>query len=220
MFRFYVNNKENDTFVLSKEIIKHIRVARATNEEFICVYNEKFYICKLKKDKALIIKKLDYDHEFNGKIVIAASIINIKRFEWLIQKASELGATSLIPIISDNISIKLPENINQRIKRWNDISINAAEQSFRNKAMIVEKPMKFLDAIKIKMQNKYIAHEKFNNKTPCSFPTNVIFFIGPEGGFSDFEIKNAKENSVEVISLGKRILRAETASIFVLSRVN
>ena len=220
MFRFYVKKKENNAFLLSKDTLKHIKVSRVENKNFICVYKEIFYICKLEINKAIIIKKLNKNNEFNGQIIIAAGIINIKRFEWLIQKASELGATSLIPIISDNTSVKLPKNIDEKIKRWNIIASNAAEQSFRNKAMLVKKPMKFIDAINIDIENKYIAHEKFEEETPQTLPLNSIFFIGPEGGFSDYEVDIAKEKSCKIISLGKRILRAETASIFILSRVN
>lgn len=220
MFRFYVKEKVGNKFLLSKETLRHIKVSRVTKENFICVYKETFYICKLQNDSAIIIKQLNENHEFHGKIIIAASFINFKRFEWLIQKASELGATSLIPIISENVATKIPLDISKKLKRWNDISTNAAEQSFRNKAMIVEEPMKFSDAINIKIKNKYIAHEKENIDPPKSLPLDSIFFVGPEGGFTDSEIKMAKQKSIKIISLGKRILRAETASIFILSRVN
>jgi len=86
--------------------------------------------------------------------------------------------------------------------------------------MIVEKPMQFSDAIKLKIENKFIAHEKNESDVIKSFPTNSIFFVGPEGGFSEYEIDMATKNNVKIVSLGKRILRAETASIFMLARVN
>lgn len=85
--------------------------------------------------------------------------------------------------------------------------------------MIVTEPMTFEDALNIKMKNKFIAHEKTNKSVSNTFPTDSIFFIGPEGGFSNEEITLAEEKDCLNISLGKRILRAETASIFVLSKV-
>jgi len=81
MFRFYVDKKEGDRFILSDETIKHIKVARVTNKEFICVYEGRFFISKLQGNEAFIIEELNEMHDFNGDVIIAASLINIKRFE-------------------------------------------------------------------------------------------------------------------------------------------
>lgn len=220
MFRFFVEDKIGNTFKLSKEIIKHIKVARVEKENFICIYKEIFFICQLDNEQAIIIKELNENHEFSKQIIIAAAFIDTKRFEWLIQKAAELGATKLIPVLSQNVSKKIPSDINKKIQRWNQISLNASEQSFRNKQLIVSQPMKFNDVINIKITNKYIAHEKEKSTTEISFPQDSIFLIGPEGGFSEKEVINASVKGYKIISLGKRILRAETASIFIMSRIN
>ena len=146
----------------------------------------------------------------------------LKKFnkKYLIQKAAELGATKIIPMISKNISKKIPIDINKKIERWNQIALNASEQSFRNKQMIVDKPMSFKEVLNINASNKYIAHEKDDSTVKGSFPTNSLFLVGPEGGFTSNEVSEANNSGFETISLGKRILRAETASIFILSRVN
>ncbi|WP_033161162.1 16S rRNA (uracil(1498)-N(3))-methyltransferase [[Mycoplasma] collis] len=220
MFRFFVAKKEDNYFILDNETLKHIKVARVNNKEFICVYEKYFYLCVLEDQKALIIKKLDDNHEFENKVIIAAAIISIKRFEWLIQKATELGASELWPIYSENMKQKLGNNIEHKVERWNLIAKNAAEQSFRNKAMIVKMPIHFKDVVNVKIKNKYIAHEKAENSlTNYFFEQDSIFLVGPEGGFSENEVNLAKKNNFKVISLGKRILRAETASIFILSRI-
>lgn len=220
MFRFFVEEKQGNTFVLSSEILKHIKVARVQNEEFICIFEGKFYITKLVGDAAQIVSELDEQHDFEEQVVIAASFIDTKRFEWLIQKASELGATKLIPVISKNVVKKLPNDIDKKLERWNQIALNASEQSFRNNKMIVEKPMNFDDVIKIKITNKYIAHEKSDTTPEVSFPQDSLFLVGPEGGFTNEEVASANESGFTTISLGKRILRAETASMFILSRIN
>lgn len=220
MFRFFVDEKEGDRFLLSKEILNHIKVARVQKEEFICIYNEEFYVCKQNGNFAEIVRMIDENHEFEGEVIIAAAFIDTKRFEWLIQKASELGATKLLPMICKNVSKKLPSDIDKKLQRWNHIAKNASEQSFRNKKLTVEKPMQFEDVIKIKITNKYIAHEKENSTPEVSFPQDSLFLVGPEGGFTDHEVDKASSNGFNVISLGKRILRAETASMFILSRVN
>lgn len=220
MFRFFVNEKNNNLFPLNDDVLRHIKVARVQNEEFICIYKEIFYICKLVGTNAEIIRTFDEDHEFAGEVILASSFIDTKRFEWLIQKAAELGCTKLIPMISHNISKKIPFDIDKKLSRWNQIALNASEQSFRNKTLIVEQPMDFSDVIKLNLPNKYIAHEKTNDQIKKSFEQDSIFLVGPEGGFTEDEINRASKKNFQVISLGKRILRAETASLFILSRIN
>ncbi len=220
MFRFFVTNKISEThFEISEETFKHMKVARVLNEKFICVYESKFYICEMDGQQAKIIELLDEDHEHGGEVIVAAALINIKRFEWMIQKAAELGATKIIPLITKRVEIKINDKFFKKIERWNQISHNASEQSFRNVKMIVTKPMKFEEALELEVENKFIAHEKTKKAVSNNFPTNSIFFVGPEGGFSEEEVNLAYEKGCEDISLGKRILRAETASIFILSRI-
>ena len=220
MFRFIVKNKVDNHFELSKETLKHIKVARVENENFICIYEEKFYECKLDADKALILNELDEDHEFKGNLILAASVINTKRFELLIQKATELGVKRFIPVLTENVSQKLHGDLTKKIERWNKIAYNATEQSFRNKIMTVETPMSLAEVLKIDSANKYIAHEKNDSKPNVSFESESIFLVGPEGGFTENEVNLAKGAGYKVVSLGKRILRAETASINMISRVN
>lgn len=220
MFRFFVETRHNNEFPLSKETLQHIKVARVERENFICTFEGKFFECKLVGNSAQIIGEISENHEFKGEVIIAASIIDTKRFEWLIQKAAELGATKLIPVLSQNVAKKISGEIDKKIVRWNEIAKNASEQSFRNYPLLITDIAKFNDVIKMNVQNKFIAHEKENSDVNQTFPTNSIFLVGPEGGFTNDEVIQAKENGFEIVSLGKRILRAETASMFMLSRVN
>jgi len=217
MFRFFVDEKIENYFVLSKENLNHIKVARI-NKEFICIYNGEFYLTELKGNIALIKEKIDENHEHDGDVIIAVGLINFKRFEWLIQKAAELGATKIIPFTSERTSVKIPSNIDKKLQRWNQIAINASEQSFRNKPLIVQDITSFKEVLKIKIKNKYLAYENHNEKEGF-YKTNSLFITGPEGGFSEKEVELAKESGVKVVSLGKRILRAETAPLFMLSRI-
>lgn len=219
MFRFFVNKKQGSFFQLSKDTLNHIKVARVANENFICVFEGKFYICKLEGEMAKILEEMNLNHEFKNDLVIAAAVIDFKKMDFLIQKAAELGAKRFIPMITKNVSQKIYGDPKKRLERWNKIALNACEQSFRNKLMIVDDITTFDDVLKIPMENKYIAHEKDDSSVDASYPTNSIFLIGPEGGFADSEIEKAKANQYKIISLGKRILRAETASLFVLSKV-
>lgn len=220
MFRFFVDKKINNGFALSKETLNHIKVARVEKENFICTYEGKFYECKLVIDEAHIVKEINENHEHKGQVVVAASIIDTKRFEWLIQKAAELGATKLIPVISKNVSKKISGEIEKKIVRWNEIAKNASEQSFRNYPMIVSEIKTFDEVINLNIKNKFIAHEKQESKADVSFPSDSLFLVGPEGGFTEEEVKLSLDKGFKVVSLGKRILRAETASMYMLARVN
>ncbi|MCR8613168.1 MAG: 16S rRNA (uracil(1498)-N(3))-methyltransferase [Mycoplasma sp.] len=216
MYKFFVDKKEGNHFILDKKLINHIKVVRINQKEFICIYKKEFYICKMDEKKALILKKLENDHEFKNSVILGMSYIKPKKFELTIQKAAELGVTNFIPIISKNVSIKIQE----KYERWNEIAVNASEQSFRNTYMNVDNQVVFEDAIKnIKSKHKYIAHVSENNEIINHLETDSFILIGPEGGFTDEEVKLAKDNNFKVISFGKRILRAETAAIFALSNL-
>ncbi len=217
MYRFFVENKENNSFVLSKELLNHLKVIRIREENIICIYEEKFYICKLENDLAIIIEELNENHEYAKEVILCSSLINIKRFEWMIQKAAELGATKIIPIITQNTNYKYKDISKSKMIRWNEISKNACEQSFRNKIMKIDEPMNFQDAIKIESKYKIIAHEKHNETKVSSLNDDIIIFVGPEGGFTENEIEMAEKNGFNTVSLGNRILRSETSSIFLLS---
>ncbi|WGI36792.1 16S rRNA (uracil(1498)-N(3))-methyltransferase [Mesomycoplasma lagogenitalium] len=220
MMRFFAQKREGNYFILSKETLAHIKVARVEKENFICIYNEKFYECVLHNDLALIIKEIEENHEFQGEVAIACAIINTKRFEWMIQKATELGATRLIPLLTERVEQKLGEDLIKKVERWNEIAKNAAEQSFRNKPMQVDFPVKFEKVFENFYKFRYIAHEKVEYKINNTFfPQDSIFLIGPEGGFTDKEVQLALDNDYQLISLGKRILRSETAPLFILSRI-
>lgn len=218
MFRFFVEKKTPNGFELSKETLKHLKVVRAEKENFICIFEKKFYECSLVANEAKIVKELNENHEFAKEVIIAAGIIETKNWEMMIQKAVELGATRIIPVYSKNVSKKIFD-IEAKLERWNKITLGAAEQSFRNIHPLVEKPMTFEEVLNINIKNKYIAHEKKEALVKEKFDQDVLFLVGPEGGFTDEEVKSAEIKGFEVISLGKRILRAETASLFVLSKV-
>ena len=150
------------------------------------------------------------------------------KFEFIIEKAVELGVSNIYPVNMDfSISKILKEN---KIERYKNIALSASEQSKRNIIPTVHTPINFSDMIKtiLDSKSKYnmLFYEKENDisKTKkyidnikCSDNNIINIIIGPEGGFSEKEIKNVVSNNIEILSLGKRILRTETASIVALS---
>ena len=222
MYRFFVNQREENYFILNDEIVNHLKSVRIQKEEkIICVYQAKFYICSYdwKNKIALIEQELDEDHEYSNNLILCASIIKLKRFEWLIQKATELGVKEFYPIITKNTNIKYIQQFDSKFERMETIIKNASEQSFRNILMKIHKPITFDEALKLNVKTKILAHEKSYVKSSNDFEGDICFYVGPEGGFTQEEIEKSLNQGIQIISLGKRILRSETASIYLLSRI-
>ncbi|MGZ9756309.1 16S rRNA (uracil(1498)-N(3))-methyltransferase [Mycoplasma sp. 4423] len=223
MNRFFVNCKEDNYFILDADVLKHLSVIRIQDRHFICVYQEKFYECVLEHNKAKIIRELNLFNEHKYKVVLALSVIKYERFEWALQKATELGVDIIIPMQTEFTNRELINHskFQKRIHRFKSIIKNAAEQSFRNKIPELLQLQTFDQVITYQVDNKILAHEKVDFQIKINQPIseNTLFFVGPEGGFSDKEVTKAMDNNIKIVSLGKRILRAETAAIFMLSQL-
>lgn len=124
-------------------------------------------------------------------------------------------------MITINTNKKYVDQFKSKKNRFIEISKNASEQSFRNSLMIINDPIDFNDAINYEIDKKYIAHEKNDELLEVLDFKNfdVAFYVGPEGGFDQQEINDASSKGIKIISLGKRILRSETASIYLLSQI-
>ena len=219
MFKFFVTKKQNNYFPLSRDIIKHIKVVKIQKKPFVCVYEKHFYLCKLENNKAKIINKMKQNNEYEGNIILAIALIDKKRFEWLIEKATELGVKVIIPMLSQNVSQKT-STFGNKLDRFRIILKSAAQQSFRNIIPILTSPQSFNEVINIKIKNKFLAYAKSSKVNVNTLPTNSIFLIGPEGGFTKEEVKLASNRGFSILSLGKTILKSETAALCLLSKLN
>ena len=149
--------------------------------------------------------------------------------ELIIQKAVELGAFRIIPVETKRVVVKLDSKKEEaRIKRWNAISESAAKQSKRSIIPEVTGVVKYKDALQMAEDFglKMIPYEcaKGMEETRRLLQTaeagmDIAIFIGPEGGFSDGEVEIAMNSGVRPVTLGKRILRTETAGMFVMAAV-
>ncbi len=144
-----------------------------------------------------------------------------ERFDWLIEKAGEVGVSKIVPVIYLRSVLKeLSEN---KIERYKKISISASSQSWRADIMPVDKPVKFNEAAEKVSKEKdtlnVLPWESEENKNILSLLNentdikNINIFIGPEGGFDKTEIDVALKNNFKTVTLGKNILRVETAAI-------
>ena len=151
---------------------------------------------------------------------LGVSLIKNDRMDWLIQKATELGVDAITPLYSDNTDIKLPEDrLAKKQAHWQQVMINACEQSRRTSLVKIHSPQTFADyTVASKAEHKVILHPGLSNsEAKPSSPQSIDLLIGPEGGFSDAEVEQATQAQFKAMALGPRILRAETAPLAALS---
>ncbi len=166
-------------------------------------------------------------NELPSKIYLFQGLPKVDKMELIIQKAVELGAFEIVPMATKRCVVKLDEKKTaSKIKRWQAISEAAAKQSKRAIIPNVHMPMTMKEAIQYasSMDVKLIPYEMAEHIEDTRKLIEAIkpgqsiaVFIGPEGGFSEQEIELCNENEIKPITLGKRILRTETAGFTIIS---
>jgi 16S rRNA (uracil1498-N3)-methyltransferase len=142
------------------------------------------------------------------------------RMDWAIQKATELGITSITPLFTQRCEVKLsPARVENRLKHWRQVAISACEQSGRSTVPEIGTPITLQDWTENqKADLKLVLHpEQTTNLSSLSKPDSVCLLIGPEGGFTEEEIELALRSDYLAAGLGPRILRTETAPVAALS---
>ena len=242
MQQYFLNEELNveSTYELSKDDSNHIvRIMRKkiNDKVYVVFNNEVKYICNIidnNIDKVLITpyKKVDGSNELPTKITVAIPPLKNDKIEYLIQKLTELGVSNIILFNSErNIAKIKKDKVDSKLNRWNKIIKEAAEQSKRNIIPDITYVDSLRDLIKFSENYDYkvVAYEKesvnednINLKKLLTSDLNnkdVIAVFGSEGGLSEQEIDSLIDGKFDVIGLGKRILRAETAPLYFVSCV-
>ncbi len=178
----------------------------------------------------LYIEKIcDENHELPAEVVLYQCLPKADKMELIIQKAVELGVAGIVPVASKNCIVRLDDKkAEARIRRWQAIAESAAKQSKRSIIPEVKQVQSFKQAIDSceDFDVKIIPYEDERGLTATceaivSFlpGRKIAVFIGPEGGFDPLEVSMAKRHGIVPVSLGKRILRTETAAIAILSLI-
>lgn len=180
-----------------------------------------------KEVKVKIIKTIPPLPPSPVKISLAQAIIKSHPMEYLIQKATELGIHSIHPFYSERTVIKLtPEQLNNKMDRWIEIMKSACKQCGRVMVPSLNTPLPFEELITTVPNKKTLKvllwedEDKVDLKgllTSMSFAPHVFAIVGPEGGFTSNEINRVREAGFHIVSLGNRILRAETAAVSLIS---
>jgi len=241
MQKFFVeeNQIDKDNIIITGTDVKHIvNVLRMQKDEMIqiCEKNTmKNYIVKIEQiQKEKIITKeedkLDATVESNVQIDLYQGLPKADKMELIIQKTIEIGVNKIIPVDMIRCVVKLDDKeANKKIDRWQKIAQAAAKQSKRDKVPVIENKIKIKDIIsKINNYDMFIiAYEEEKtqtlkqvlNKIEDKEKYRIGILVGPEGGIDYKEIEELKQNGALSVSLGKRILRTETAPITMVSNI-
>lgn len=212
--------KENDEVMLDADTLYHLKkvLRKDCSYTFRLVNkNHEIFLGHLTdKNTFLATQKLDENNELDVDITCVLALIKSDKFELCIQKLVELGVKRIVPYNAYRSVMKIKKD--SKLDRFQKIILEACEQSHRNIVPIIEEPCNLKDLEKYKSDVNYICYESKNClDSSINVDKSITYIIGPEGGFDEEEYKKIVELGFSPISLGKRILRAETAAIYATS---
>lgn len=222
---FYIEEVSavNNSIVLNEETSKHVvQVLRMQNGEQLNLADGKgnLYTATIsdnnKKKCTVNISSKSQTPNSNKKITIAISVLkNATRFEWFLEKATEIGVNEIIPLLCDRT-----ERSHFRYDRMNSILISAMLQSQQTWLPVLSEPVKLVNWLNSELVNaqKFVAHCEETKKQQLTTElinqsTNQLILIGPEGDFTREEIELALKNNFIPVTLGNTRLRSETAGV-------
>mgnify|MGYP004507952685 FL=1 len=230
MQRYFCDSNE-EVVTLSSDDSYHITKVMRMNvgDNIELVSNNKLYIAEIiKTTPSVIVKKNSIQESFdtNINIDIAQSIVVEQKMDYILQKGTELGVNKFIPLIVDRSVVKLNDKSDKKQKRWQTIVKEAAEQSKRLEVPTVANPCNIKELAKLDYDFKILCSVNETSKniktvlSNISISDRILVVVGPEGGFTNLEEQELIKNGFVSASLGNRVLRTETASLFVLSVIN
>lgn len=232
MPKFFVENteiQENECQVqLSGENEKHIKTvlrAKIGEEITVCDGAGMDYLCEIVSLEdgvtAKILQKMPSEAEPKTQITLYQGLPKADKMELIIQKCVELGVVKIVPVATTRAIVKLDKKESKKIERWQKIAEAAAKQSGRGIIpQMGERVLTFAQAVQEAkaLDLAIIPYEKEQEQDLHTIVKqfsgqSIGIFIGPEGGFAEEEIALAQQNGVQSVTLGKRILRTETAGM-------
>jgi len=232
LHRFFVDSSciKGDFVTLLDKDSNHIKnVLRLSKGEeiIVCDGNSTDYICEIYSMEKEVLLKINTSYPTETepplKITLFQGLPKSDKLEYIIQKCVELGVSEIVPVQTKRSVVKIKDS-SKKQERWQKISDEACKQCIRGIIPKVHSPVLFKDMFKyIKEDSLSICayeNEKSNSlKSLLKSNTskNINIFIGPEGGIDEEEISILKENKFNIITLGPRILRTETAPLALVS---
>ena len=237
MYQFFVEDTQVSASAVTIEgsdvnHIKNVLRMKCGEKVRISTQSGKNYYCELTEItenivQADILEEIAEGTELPNKIYLFQGLPKADKMELVIQKAVELGAYEIIPVAMKNCVVKLDDKkAENKVRRWQEIAKSAAKQSKRSLIPKVRMPLTYQQAVEMakELQAVFVPYENERGMAATkeaverlTLGQSIGVFIGPEGGFSPEEIALAKDENMQLISLGKRILRTETAGLATLA---
>jgi 16S rRNA (uracil1498-N3)-methyltransferase len=215
-------------------------VARIKLKEKIWLFDESGtnYLARVEKiDKDItqlsILKKMEKE-EPRVKITLAQALLKSKKMDMILQKSTELGVKTIIPVITARTVVKINGKIENKMERWKKITLSASKQSQRSHLPLILSPVHLKDLIKRRNEEKKLLLSENKGKylkeiliqnsgseiQKGELPFSVLVLVGPEGGWAEEEEEYILNNGFEAVNLGSQILRAETAAFCSLALIS
>lgn len=227
MPRFYVDFALSPDSVveLPDNVVRHLNVLRVKNTEEIVLFNGngKAYpalpeVLEKRRASVRILREEATDNESPLNITLVQAVSSAERMDFTLQKSVELGVAEIRPVISERCVVRLSgERAEKRVARWQEIVVSACEQSGRNIVPKVLPLTTYAQALQqlpqetAKLLMSLNRAQKLSDVQPQS--GKVVFMVGPEGGWTEKEEQQAFDACFQSVTLGKRVLRTETASL-------
>lgn len=227
MPRFYVDFALSPDSVveLPDDVVRHLNVLRVKNTEEIVLFNGngKAYpalpeVLEKRRASVRILREEATDNESPLNITLVQAVSSAERMDFTLQKSVELGVAEIRPVISERCVVRLSgERAEKRVARWQEIVVSACEQSGRNIVPKVLPLTTYTQALQqlpqetTKLLMSLNRAQKLSDVRPQS--GKVVFMVGPEGGWTEKEEQQAFDAGFQSVTLGKRVLRTETASL-------
>ena len=235
MHRFFIPEKsfENDQATISGDTAHQIiRVLRLTPGDQVVLLDNKGWeyqtvIKSITRDVVIgkIVNQVFGMGETSAKITLYQALLKNDKLEFVLQKGVELGVHSFVPFVSERCVAKKPSE--NRLERWRNIIKEAAEQSRRTCLPVLHPVISFEEACRKVLKPALILWEEEKTRglksllrsPEFSNKKEISIFVGPEGGFTSFEIILANQHKIVSVGLGDRLLRAETAGPTAISAI-
>lgn len=227
MPRFYVDFALSPDSVveLPDNVVRHLNVLRVKNTEEIVLFNGngKAYpalpeVLEKRRASVRILREEAMDNESPLNITLVQAVSAAERMDFTLQKSVELGVAEIRPVISERCVVRLSgERAEKRVARWQEIVVSACEQSGRNIVPKVLPLTTYAQALQqlpqetTKLLMSLNRAQKLSDIRPQS--GKVVFMVGPEGGWTEKEEQQAFDAGFQSVTLSKRVLRTETASL-------
>ena len=227
MPRFYVDFALSPDSVveLPDNVVRHLNVLRVKNTEEIVLFNGngKSYpalpeVLEKRRASVRILREEATDNESPLNITLVQAVSAAERMDFTLQKSVELGVAEIRPVISERCVVRLSgERAEKRVARWQEIVVSACEQSGRNIVPKVLPLTTYAQALQQLPQETTKLLMSLNRAQKLSDirlqSGKVVFMVGPEGGWTEKEEQQAFDAGFQSVTLGKRVLRTETASL-------